>query len=203
MVGVALTGIVWEDRPICGGSTTFHPTVTERSHFPQRTWLSARKALVSTPSQRPCSITTQGALCQKVTHWSSRLHIVCKSGRCAMLSQRELQICRFGIEWIKVIKEPLICNNLVYVFWCDANREKDCKECCWGRCVCIAGPAVWRCLECVDGMWCGHGGGPLASISKCLNSLVSKSSFKFCSRSNLSCQNPLHQVIVQLYTSQS
>nr|XP_029492746.1 uncharacterized protein LOC115111003 isoform X3 [Oncorhynchus nerka] len=63
------------------------------------------------------------------------------------------------------------------------------------------GPAVWRCLECVDGMWCGHGGGPLASISKCLNSLVSNSSFKFCSRSNLSCQNPLHQLLDGDYLS--
>ncbi|CAB1319581.1 unnamed protein product [Coregonus sp. 'balchen'] len=57
------------------------------------------------------------------------------------------------------------------------------------------GPAVWHCLDCVDRMWCGHGGGPLASISKCHNSLVSNSSFKFCSRSNLSCQNPLHQLL--------
>ncbi|XP_055775193.1 uncharacterized protein LOC129853314 [Salvelinus fontinalis] len=63
------------------------------------------------------------------------------------------------------------------------------------------GPAVWRCLECVDGMWCGHGGGPLASISKCLNSLVSNSSYKFCSRSKLSCQNPLHQLLDGDYLS--
>ncbi|KAK6306571.1 hypothetical protein J4Q44_G00234960 [Coregonus suidteri] len=50
------------------------------------------------------------------------------------------------------------------------------------------GPAVWRCLDCVDGMWRGHGGVPLAS--KCHLSLVSNNSFRFCSSSNLSCQNP-------------
>ena len=78
-------------------------------------------ALASTPSLRPCSITTPGSLCPQVT-LELQAAYACRPGGFAMLSQRCLPICRSDNEWIKLIKDQLVCNKHINTFSMNQSR---------------------------------------------------------------------------------